>query len=68
MDSVLAGRAEVNATTVEEETDSALANQSVKKFVDPADISQLVLFLTGPHGRSISGQMFPIDGDSKSSA
>jgi hypothetical protein len=23
------------------------------------------VFLAGPHGRSISGQMLPIDGDSK---
>jgi hypothetical protein len=33
--------------------------------VDPVDIAALVLFLTGPHGRSISGQLLPIDGDSK---
>ena len=37
-------------------------------MVDPADIAALVLFLTGPHGRSISGQMLPIDGDSKAAS
>lgn len=67
MGSVLAGRAEANGTTVEEETNKALDNQSIRKFVDPNDIAQLALFLAGPHARTISGQMFPIDGDSKHS-
>lgn len=44
----------------------ALANQSIQDFIDPNDIAALVLFLSGPHGRTISGQMLPIDGDSKS--
>lgn len=65
MGSVLAGRAEVNGTTIEEETNKALDNQSIRKFIDPNDIAQLALFLAGPHARTISGQMFPIDGDSK---
>ena len=65
MTSVLEGRAAVSGRTVQEETDGALDNQSIKHFVDPADIAALVLFLAGPHARSISGQMFPIDGDSK---
>ena len=51
--------------TAEEETQLALANQAVNHFVDPADIAALAVFLAGPHGRSISGQSFPIDGDSK---
>ncbi len=50
---------------MEEVTQQALANQSIKQFVDPGDIAALVLFLTGPHGRTLSGQMIPIDGDSK---
>ena len=40
---------------------------SLKKIIDPADIAALAIFLAGPHARTISGQMFPIDGDSKSS-
>ncbi|WP_411734405.1 3-oxoacyl-ACP reductase FabG [Paeniglutamicibacter sp.] len=67
MGSVLAGRAEANGTTVEVETNKALDNQSIRKFIDPNDIAQLALFLAGPHARTISGQMFPIDGDSKHS-
>ena len=64
--SVLAGRASAAGTSVEIEMDKALANQSIKAFVDPQDIAALVQFLAGPHGRTISGQSFPIDGDSKS--
>ncbi|MGA9519937.1 MAG: SDR family oxidoreductase, partial [Myxococcaceae bacterium] len=63
--SVMQGRAAASGRTVEQEMQSALANQSIKQFVDPADIAALVLFLAGPNARSISGQMFPIDGDSK---
>jgi len=64
--SVLEGRAKISGRTVEEETDVAMANQAVKKFIDPADIAALAIFLAGPHARTISGQVFPIDGDSKS--
>jgi NAD(P)-dependent dehydrogenase (short-subunit alcohol dehydrogenase family) len=63
--SVFEGRASVSGRTVEEEVDGALANQSVKRFTDPTDIAALALFLAGPHARTISGQAFPIDGDSK---
>ena len=66
--SVFEGRAKVSGRTVEEEIESAMANQSMKAFVDPADIAALALFLAGPHGRSISGQMLPIDGDSKAAS
>ena len=62
---VFAGRAELSGRSVEEEVAAAMANQAIKRFVDPADIAALALFLAGPHARSISGQMFPIDGDSR---
>lgn len=68
MAAVLEGRATANGTTVEQETTNALNNQSIKDFIDPADIAALVLFLTGPHGRTISGQLFPIDADSKAAS
>lgn len=64
--SVFEGRAKLSGRSVEEETQTALANQSVKQFIKPEDIAALALFLAGPHARTISGQMFPIDGDSKS--
>jgi NAD(P)-dependent dehydrogenase (short-subunit alcohol dehydrogenase family) len=62
---VMQGRAAVSGRTVAEETELALANQAIRRFVDPADIAALAVFLAGPHGRSISGQAFPVDGDSK---
>lgn len=65
LEKVFEGRAEVSGRTVEEEKQLALDNQAVKSFVDPADIGALALYLAGPYGRSISGQQFSIDGDSK---
>ncbi|HEY2320049.1 MAG TPA: SDR family oxidoreductase [Solirubrobacteraceae bacterium] len=62
---VLRGRAERSGRTVAHETELALDNQSIRRFADPIDIAALAVFLAGPHARSISGQMFPIDGDSK---
>lgn len=63
---VLRGRAERSGRSVEEETELALGNQSIRRFTDAEDVAALAVFLAGPHGRSISGQMLPIDGDSKS--
>lgn len=62
---VLRGGAELSGRSTEEERQRALSNQAIQKFVEPADIGALAVFLAGPHGRSISGQVFPIDGDSK---
>jgi NAD(P)-dependent dehydrogenase (short-subunit alcohol dehydrogenase family) len=65
---VFAGRASVSGRTAAEEETAALANQSLKRFVDPADIAALAVFLASDAGRSISGQMLPIDGDSQSAS
>jgi NAD(P)-dependent dehydrogenase (short-subunit alcohol dehydrogenase family) len=62
---VLRERAEISGRSVAEETERALDNQSIRRFTEAADIAALVVFLAGPHGRSISGQMLPMDGDSK---
>jgi enoyl-[acyl-carrier-protein] reductase (NADH) len=40
-----------------------LANQSLKALVDPNDIGALAVFLASDAGKSISGQILPIDGD-----
>jgi NAD(P)-dependent dehydrogenase (short-subunit alcohol dehydrogenase family) len=63
---VLRNRAEISGRTVEEETERALDNQSIRQFTEAEDIAALAVFLAGPHGRTISGQMLPMDGDSKS--
>jgi NAD(P)-dependent dehydrogenase (short-subunit alcohol dehydrogenase family) len=63
---ILHTRAKASGRSVEEEAESLLENQSIKRFVDPADVAALAVFLAGPHARAISGQMFPVDGDAKS--
>lgn len=43
-------------------------SQSVQRFVTADEIAELAWFLAGPAARSISGQIIPIDGDSRSTA
>jgi NAD(P)-dependent dehydrogenase (short-subunit alcohol dehydrogenase family) len=62
---VIERMASVSGKSVAEVTKEALANQSIKRFVDPKDIAALALFLASDSARSISGQMIPIDGDSQ---
>jgi NAD(P)-dependent dehydrogenase (short-subunit alcohol dehydrogenase family) len=62
---VLEGRAKQSGRSVEEEREAALATQSLKRFVDPRDIAALVVFLASEAGKSISGQMLPIDNDAQ---
>jgi NAD(P)-dependent dehydrogenase (short-subunit alcohol dehydrogenase family) len=63
---VFEGRAKVSGHTVQEEIENTLNNQSIKKFIDPVHIAELVKFLAGKHARTISGHAFPIDRGSKS--
>jgi NAD(P)-dependent dehydrogenase (short-subunit alcohol dehydrogenase family) len=65
---VFEGRASTTGRSVAQEEAAALANQSIKRFVDPADIAALAVFLASGAARSISGQMIPIDGDSQSAS
>jgi hypothetical protein len=43
-----------------------MANQSVNRFAVPGEIGALGGFLASAAGRSVSGQIVPIDGDSQS--
>lgn len=63
MENVLAGRAKLSGRTVEEERKQAMSIQSLQRFVDPRDIAALALFIASDAGKSISGQMLPIDND-----
>jgi NAD(P)-dependent dehydrogenase (short-subunit alcohol dehydrogenase family) len=65
---VLEGRAAASGRSVTEERAAALANQSIKRMVAPDDIAALAVFLASAAGRSISGQIMPIDGDSQSAS
>jgi len=60
---VFQGRAQASGRSVEEEKRLGLAGQSLKSLVDPADIAALAVFLASDAGKSISGQVLPIDGD-----
>ncbi|HTV77886.1 MAG TPA: SDR family oxidoreductase [Steroidobacteraceae bacterium] len=60
---VFQGRAQLSGRTVGEEKILGLANQSLKELVDPDHIAALAVFLASEAGRSISGQVLPIDGD-----
>ncbi|CAN0627306.1 3-oxoacyl-(Acyl-carrier-protein) reductase [Burkholderia multivorans] len=60
---VLAGRANASGRTVEEERKQAMSVQSLQRFVDPRDIAALALFIASDAGKSISGQLLPIDND-----
>jgi len=60
---VFQGRAQISGRSVAEEKILGLANQSLKELVDPDHIAALAVFLAYEAGRSISGQVLPIDGD-----
>jgi NAD(P)-dependent dehydrogenase (short-subunit alcohol dehydrogenase family) len=68
IEKVLKGRSEANHKTVEQEMAAAMSVQSLKRFVDPKDIASLIFFLASDAGKSISGQVLPIDNDSQSTA
>ncbi|MGB7480843.1 MAG: SDR family oxidoreductase [Burkholderiaceae bacterium] len=65
---VLQGRADAEHKTLEEAREAAMSIQSLKRFVDPKDIAALILFLTSDAGKSISGQVLPIDNDAQTSS
>jgi NAD(P)-dependent dehydrogenase (short-subunit alcohol dehydrogenase family) len=56
-------RARAAGKTIDEVMADALRNQSLKYLVDPDAIAALAVFLASDAARSISGQIFPIDGD-----
>ncbi len=65
IENVLAGRAQISGRTVDEERKEAMSIQSLQRFVDPRDIAALAVFITSDAGKSISGQILPIDNDTQ---
>jgi NAD(P)-dependent dehydrogenase (short-subunit alcohol dehydrogenase family) len=61
IENVLHGRAKAEGKSVEEERASAMSIQDLKQFVDPKDIALLCVFLASDAGKSITGQVIPID-------
>lgn len=62
-ENVLKGRANLSGNSVEEERTKAFSVQSLQRLVDPKDIAELAVFLASDAGKSISGQLLPIDND-----
>jgi NAD(P)-dependent dehydrogenase (short-subunit alcohol dehydrogenase family) len=60
---VFEGRAKAEGKPLEEIKKEAMAAQSIKRLVDPRDIAALAVFLASDAGKSISGQILPIDND-----
>jgi NAD(P)-dependent dehydrogenase (short-subunit alcohol dehydrogenase family) len=65
IESVLAGRAKISGRSVEDERKEAMSIQSLQRFVDPKDIAALAVFIASDAGKSISGQLLPIDNDTQ---
>jgi enoyl-[acyl-carrier-protein] reductase (NADH) len=60
---VFAGRAQIGGRSLEEVRAETMAAQSIKAMIDPKDIAALAVFLASDAGKSISGQVLPIDND-----
>jgi NAD(P)-dependent dehydrogenase (short-subunit alcohol dehydrogenase family) len=60
---VFQARARATGSSIDEVRSLALANQSLKYLVDAEALAALALFLASDAARSISGQLFPVDGD-----
>ena len=60
---VFQGRAQISGKSMEEVKAAAMAEQSIKDMIDPKDVAQLAVFLASDAGKSISGQVLPIDND-----
>ena len=65
---VLQGRADSSGRSLADVTADALSLQVIKRFVDPADIAALALFLASDAAQSISGQTIAIDGNSSAAS
>lgn len=63
MKSVIAEKARLSGISPEEQEAKYLALASIKKFVSPEEVADLIVFLSSERARSISGQAIGIDGD-----
>ncbi len=68
MERVLAGRTRISGRSMEQERIASMAMQSIKTLVEPTDVANLALFLASDAGKTISGQMLPIDNDTFTTA
>jgi NAD(P)-dependent dehydrogenase (short-subunit alcohol dehydrogenase family) len=62
---VIEARAKLSGRSRDEEAACAMSLLSLQRFVDPKHIAALAVFLASDSGKSISGQMLPIDNDAQ---
>jgi len=62
MAKVAAAEAEAKGVSEEEVRAGYVKQVSMQRFIEPKEIAEMVLFLSGPSGRSISGQALGVDG------
>jgi NAD(P)-dependent dehydrogenase (short-subunit alcohol dehydrogenase family) len=63
---VFEAKAQVRGQSFAEVEAAALARTSMHTYVDPRQLADLILFITSPRGRTISGQALSVDGDLQS--
>ena len=63
---VIRADAEVTGRTVEETREAYLRTNSLRTFIAPEDIANLVLFLCSPRAARINGQVIAVDGHTES--
>ena len=63
---VFEAKAQVRGQSFDEVEASALSRTSLHTYIDPAQLADLILFITSPRGRTISGQALSVDGDLQS--
>ena len=59
---VIAASAETRGVSLERAQAGILRRQAIEEFIGPADIAELIAFLVGDHGKTISGGEFHNDG------
>ena len=62
MDRVIKAHAEAEGTSVQAAESMYVEGTSMATFVSPQEVADLVLYLSGPSGRHISGQVISVDG------
>jgi enoyl-[acyl-carrier-protein] reductase (NADH) len=65
---VFEAKAQVRGLSMSQIRDEALAQASIKEMIQPTQLADMIVFITSPHGRTISGQALAIDGDLQSMA
>ncbi|WP_350334736.1 SDR family oxidoreductase [Coralliovum pocilloporae] len=66
MDRVIAADARATGRSEEEIRASYTAGTSLKSFVSADDLAEMILFITSPAGKMISGQALTVDGHTES--